>query len=115
LQPPKDEDGNELYFGSIVNFDHIPVCFHSFDILSFYLDSRQVKCPTKAEDIRIVVSEIWTKQHNRLKPIPRILMRGASGWITEEVLTKRGGVENIRWSYKDDLLTVLEHSFPTFD
>ena len=42
-------------------------------------------------------------------------MRGASGWITEEVLTKRGGVENIRWSYKDDLLMVLEHSFPTFD
>ena len=39
LSPPKDDDGNELYFGSIVDFDKIPVCHHSIDTLKFWLDT----------------------------------------------------------------------------
>ena len=115
LSPPKDDDGNELYFGSIVDFDKIPVCHPSIDTLKFWLDTRQVKCPDLVADIRKLVSTIWLSHANTLKPIPKVLMRGVSGWIKEEVLTQAEGVEEIEWQIENDLLHTLTKSFPILD
>ena len=86
LKPPIDDNGNELYHGSIIDFGAVPVIYHSVECLKFYLESRQVKAPTRADDIRALVQTIETSHGHHLKPIPKIMMRGVRGWLGEEIL-----------------------------
>ena len=113
LKVPVDDNGNELYFGSIIDFGRIPPLYHTADILKFYLESRQVKCPSRLADIRFMVDKIFNSHGDKLQPIPKILMRGVSGWIKEEVLQIREGKTEMEWMTKDSLLESLEISFPS--
>ena len=107
LPPPIDVEGNTLYFGSIIDFDKIPVQYHSKS-----MNSRGIKAPTKVGDIRALCKMIWNSHGTRLQPIQKILMRGVSGWIKEEVITVANPGVGTEWSRKDDLLCALHKSFP---
>jgi hypothetical protein len=114
LIAPMDENGKELYFGSMIDFDKIPVPYHSRDTLKFYLDTRQIKAPDTLAEIRQITSMVWSSHGSQLKPIPKILMRGVSGWIKEEVLMIKDAQNDIEWVTQDKLLRALEGTFPIF-
>ncbi len=77
LEPELDDDGHALFFGSILDFNKVPIIFHSKDMLSFWLDTRGVKVPDTLENIRRLVTIIYDKLGNTLKPMPVAQMRGS--------------------------------------
>ena len=112
LVSPVDSKGRELYFGSIIDFDKIPVHYHSIEELKFYLDSRQMRSLPRVAEIRRTVTMIWKSHGTQLQPIPKVLMRGVSGWIKEEIFCMSEEVENISWLKNEELLPALVKSFP---
>ena len=73
-----------------------------------------MKCPSNATEIRTLVHSIWKSHGAVLKPIPKILMRGVSGWIKEEVLIKADSVGRVEWLQGTHLLKVLRNCFSKF-
>ena len=112
LVPPVDSEGRELYFGSIIDFEKIPVYYHSSDTLKFYLDTRQVRSLPTVAEVRKTVNMIWKSHGCQLQPIPKILMRGVSGWIKEEIFCMCEKVEKITWLKEDGILLSFLKSFP---
>ena len=96
--------GQQVYHGSIIHFNEIPVIYHSVSTLKFFLDSRQIKASSSLKDLRRLTTAVWEKLGDKLPPIPRILMIGLSGWISEEVLMKDEDVSQVTWLKCDELL-----------
>ncbi len=86
-----DNQGRELYHGSILHFHHIPIRFFSRDSLDFWLQARQIQVPSALPDIRSLVNVVWTTLNEKLKPIPKVLMRGRSGYCSPACLVPREG------------------------
>ena len=113
LVPPVDSEGRELYFfTSIVDFDKIPVHNHSIEELKFYLDSRQMRSLLRVAEICRTVTMIWKSHGTQLLPIPKVLMRGVSGWRKKEIFCMSQEVENISWLKNEELLPALVKLFP---
>jgi len=86
LEDQTDDNNNELHFGSILNFDKVPVEYHLKDTLDFWLSCRGIKVPDRASEIVSLVKLVHDSVGNKLQPIPKAQMKGASGWVTPEVL-----------------------------
>ena len=76
------------------------------------LDTRQIKSLPFLEEIRKTVNIVWQSHGNQLQPIPKILMRGFTGSITEEIFCMSQQSENITWLRDDKLLHRLLKSLP---
>ena len=81
-EPPTDDNNNELHFGSILNFDKVPVEYHSRDMLDFWLACRGIKGPERASEIVSLVQLVHCNVGDKLQPIPKAQMKGVSGWVT---------------------------------
>jgi len=112
LEPPKDQKGRELYFGTILNFEEVPVEYHSKEMLAFWLECRGVKVPDISEEVTRVVKLVYNKVGDKLQPIPKSQMKGASGWVTPELICRKDIDTPISWKYKDELVQTLLTSFP---
>jgi hypothetical protein len=106
--------GKKVYHGSIIHFDKIPIIYHSAGTLRFYLDSRQIKAPSSLNDLRRLTRAVWEKLGSKLSPIPRILMRGSSGWISEEALVKADDTLHVTWLKGDELIECLTKRLSPF-
>ena len=115
-----DANGNELFQGSVLHFDKVPHWCYSADRLKVFLLSRQIKVPDTVTEIRnraLCVAKFLGSTH---KPIPKAMMRGASGYLSVEVLTLKDNLVNASYVKEDEALTVINNSFPeltekTFD
>jgi hypothetical protein len=76
---PRNNNGDEVYHGAMINFDRIPPFYFSKSRLSFWLECRQIKSPDSIDDIIYFVNEVWSKYGNRFQPIAKNLMRGEGG------------------------------------
>jgi hypothetical protein len=111
LPNPLDVDGNLLFHGAVLNFEKVPPLYCSYEQLSFWLANRQVKLKNedKTEAIRMI--EIIRSRMPDLKPIPKVLLRGRSGYVEPELLDIRDGTDAIEWKEGDDFLKLLKNSF----
>ena len=56
--------------------------------------------------------------HNRcpnLIPIYKELMRGASGWISPEILKPKEGCERVLYKTGEEALEIIRKTYPDFD
>ena len=105
-----DNQGRELYHGSILHFNDIPIRFFSRDSLDFWLQARQIQVPSALPDIRSLVNVVWTTLNEKLKPIPKVLMRGRSGYCSPACLVPRVGT-TVTYQSGDELLCVIRAAF----
>ena len=112
LPEPTNDDGKPLYHGSIIDFDQVPVRYHSKDTLNFWLQNRQIKAPNSEAELRNKVQTVWDLLGMTLQPIHKLLLRGKSGYITPVLLEKKPQVEVITYLKTDPLLDQLKKTFP---
>ena len=73
-----------------------------------------VKVPdTSGDDVIWLVDLIHKKWVIHLNTVPKAQMRGASGWVTPEVMEKKDAAAPIQWKFKGDLIPILTQSFQT--
>ena len=107
LPIPTDNAGNQVFHVAILNFDHIPPIYFSFQQLSFWLANRQIKTPTDKNEA-VKLATVIHENLGDMNPIPRVLMRGKGGYIEPELLQPKESIENIKWLEGNDLLKVLK-------
>jgi len=66
-----DETGRELFHGSILNFEEVPIRYYSKEALDFWLSSRQIKSPATLQEIKCLVRVIWEMLGPTLQPIAK--------------------------------------------
>ena len=116
LEDPKNELGQSLFHGSIIDFDKVPIRYHSKAQLDFWLSCRQIKTPLVFQHVTSLVKVVWDKFGDSLKPIPKELMRGCSGYCSPELLIPTTGCETtVRYFEGDDALAVLRRVFPVIN
>ena len=113
LPDPKSERGRDLFHGSIIDFEKVPVRYHSKEELTFWLQSRQIKVPDRISQIRELVMFVDTKLGDTLQPIPKELMRGSSGYRSPVVLQPQANCDKAKHMVKDEFLTRLKEVFPS--
>ena len=57
LVGPFDESGRELFHGSLLHFEEVPIRYYSKEALDFWLSSRQIKSPATLPEIRCLASK----------------------------------------------------------
>ena len=115
LVGPIDEKGRELFHGSLLHFEEVPIRYYSKEGLDFWLSSRQIKSPATLPEIRCLVKVIWEKMGTALQPIRKELMRGCSGYCSPEILVPSSSCESVKHLVGDDALEVIRESFPILD
>ena len=111
LPSPLDDNGNIIFHGAILNFKKIPPLYYSYEQLSFWLANRQVELKNHNKNEALRMISIIQSKVPHLKLIPKVLMRGRSGYIEPEILQVRDGIDAISWKEGDDLLKLLRDSF----
>ena len=115
LPPQTNNAGKEVFHGSIINFDRVPIRCHSRNILDFWLQTRQIKVPSTIKEIRDLVAIVWERLGTRLQPIAKELMKGKSGYCSPELLAIKEDCSSISYSKSDDLIATLKKSFKDFN
>ena len=107
-----DSKGNELFHGSILNFENIPHwCYHP-ERLKVYLLSRQIKVPNTVAEIRKKTLLVYNHLGASHKPIPKMMMRGTGGYLAVEMLTVKPNIQTASYFKGDEALNVIKSSFP---
>jgi|AntRauTorckE5430_2_1112549.scaffolds.fasta_scaffold03690_2 hypothetical protein len=115
LEDPKNELGQSLFHGSIIDFDKVPIRYFPKAQLDFWLSCRQIKTPLIFQHVTSLVKVVWDKFGDSLKPIHKELMRGCSGYCSPELLLPTTGCETVSYFEGDNALAVLRRVFPVID
>jgi|AntRauTorckE5430_2_1112549.scaffolds.fasta_scaffold03574_2 hypothetical protein len=110
-----DETGRELFHGSILNFEEVPIRYYSKEALDFWLSSRQIKSPATLQEIKCLVRVIWEMLGPTLQPIAKELMRGCSGYCSPEILVPSTLCKSVAYLEGENVLKIIRKSFPILD
>ena len=102
-----DDNGNELFHRSSLHFDKVPYWCYSTERLKVYLLSRQIKVPDNVAEIRKQVLFVSKHLGSTHKPIPKAMMRGASGYLAVEMLTVKANIQNVTYFEGEDALKII--------
>lgn len=111
----EDSRGRELYPGSVLDFDEVPIWSYSKQTLEHWLSCRQISSDNtrSLQHTRNMVKIIQDKLGDSLQPIFIELMRGSAGYVSPELLKARDGNErNVQKLAGDQALEVIRKSFP---